>query len=166
MDSNYSNQSKAFGGQSASKPAPTSLREKEDWPLYYGRDHGSMRGNDYYGTQSFANDYARGQFSASTFGGGGKEKRQNASREVEYEEFPDYSNRPTYGSFAGSRAYTNFMDYNYGYAREGKGAATYNTRDKDRASNVLGSRPALQEERPRFRSPNQRMYSENDGRRR
>ncbi|ARS35602.1 hypothetical protein [Pontibacter actiniarum] len=148
---------------------------------YYGRDNASMRGNDYYGTQGYSNDYNRKNYSASTYGaragsGYGDTSPRSRGKAAAPAEFPDYSNRPTYGSFAGSRDYTNFMDHNYGrsaersryssgydnsianYGNTGYGSTGYNNRDLDRERSVGA--------RNRYSSANQGRYGENDGRRR
>ncbi|WP_276496401.1 hypothetical protein [Pontibacter litorisediminis] len=135
----------------------------------YGRDNASMRGNDFYGTQSYNSDYNRGAYSTSTYGTGrsrqgGYAARNTGSMEKHYVEFPDYSNRPTYGSYAGSRAYTNFINHNYGYARSEAGNTGEDKSQPGAAERKSGT--AGTGTRTPFRSENQSRYSENDGRRR
>ncbi|MDX5437064.1 MAG: hypothetical protein LPK03_07710, partial [Pontibacter sp.] len=135
-------------------------------------------GNDYYGTQGFINDYSRGNYSDSTFSAGArntydKDLRHSAGEpKTTYEEFPDYSNRPTYGSYAASRAYTNFMSHNYGYSGITGSQHTSNLDSGNddygqsrRQHNTYGTKDASGN-RLRYRSSNQSRYSENDGRRR
>lgn len=192
MNSIYRNDRNAFGGQnSGSEPSAESkdlsrMNKGQSWNRLtnedanptYGRDNASMRGNDYYGTQGFINDYSRGNYSDSTFSAGArnihnKDPRQSAGESnAAYEEFPDYSNRPTYGSYAASRAYTNFMSHNYGYSgmTGGQHTAGLDLGNADfghsrRDHNAYGMKDASGK-RLRYRSSNQSRYSENDGRRR
>lgn len=178
MNSDYRNDRNLFGHrdegsekESSPRMSPASSRQH-----IYGRDNASMRGNDFYGTQSYGKDYSRGDFSTSTFGSGragwaskrgGYAVRQPERMESKYVEFPDYSNRPTYGSYAGSRAYTDFINYNYGYSQyESTEPRSYKVEGKEKAPSRYDRRATSSGVRTRFRSANQANYSENDGRRR
>lgn len=170
MNWDYRNDRNAFGQrdvgshEESSRTNPTYDRQRN-----YGRDNASMRGNDFYGTQSYNSDYSRGNYSASTYSSGRKSQGGYAAthpegREKQYVEFPDYSNRPTYGSYAGSRSYTDFIDYNYGYPVTEPGSIRYSAlEEKIPASSAKSHKAGA---RTPFRSANQSRYSENDGRRR
>ncbi|AKD05174.1 hypothetical protein POKO110462_22235 [Pontibacter korlensis] len=193
MNSDYLNDRNSFGQHDTGKE-PNYEKSNNRWSSHFARDNASMRGNDYYGTQGYTNDYSRGNFSTSTYGGSSRgshkkgnryndDSTQSGGSEVTYAEFPDYSNRPTYGSYAGSAAYTNFINHNYGYAHTsqdvsgmdksignfgntGYGSTSYNNRDEDRLHSVTGNKTGRSGGRTRYRSGNQGLYGENDGRRR
>lgn len=141
----------------------------------YEQESGSMRGNDYFSTEGYNSDYSRGNYSASTYGAGRNEGGYAASKSGTMDktsvEFPDYSNRPTYGSYAGSQQYTNFIDHNYGYSWAGLGGSRYSSSsysplEEKRQQNMGGHRTKASGTRTPFRSANQSRYGENDGRRR
>ncbi|MCX2740287.1 hypothetical protein [Pontibacter anaerobius] len=183
MNSNYRNDRNTFGqrdvgsDKQSRRTSPATSRQPS-----YGRDNASMRGNDYYGNQGYTNDYSRGNYSTSTFGSGDRTSynedlgRQDSYAAIlpettgkQYIEFPDYSNRPTYGSYAGSRAYTNFIDHNYGYS--GTGRTIYESNepaslDASKLRSRYDQKTWTKGTRTRYKSANQGRYSENDGRRR
>jgi len=172
MNLDYRNDSNAFGqrdvgsSEEGSRINPTPGRQQHS----YGRDNASMRGNDFYGTQSYKSDYSRGNYTASTYTSGrGRQGGYAPNRMGEIDktfiEFPDYSNRPTYGSYAGSRAYTDFINYNYGYPGAEPASARYSTLEEKKPSSSSAQSHKSGGRTP-FRSANQSRYSENDGRRR
>ncbi|OKL40323.1 hypothetical protein [Pontibacter flavimaris] len=176
MNFDYRNDRSAFGQREEGSFGESGSMSAASGKPHYGRDNASMRGNDYYGTQGYNNDYSRGNYSASTYGSvrsgkGGYTASQSGSMDRNYIEFPDYSNRPTYGSYAGSRAYTDFIDHNYGYTKSGLGSgryssSTYSTRDDKKLRSTYDHKQDAPASRAPFRSSNQSRYSENDGRRR
>ncbi|WP_299754618.1 hypothetical protein [uncultured Pontibacter sp.] len=187
MNSNYQNDRDSFmqrdvgSEQSGENP----MRAENSRNLSYGRDNASMRGNDYYGTQGYKNDYNRGNYSVSTFGNkhrsntpGSSELQEKdrlggyaVSPDNNYIEFPDYSNRPTYGSYASSQAYTDFINHNYGYSGAESGTTVYGapehgSRSEKKRRRLYDNKPSGFGARTRFKSENQARYSKNDGRRR
>ncbi|WP_266206077.1 hypothetical protein [Pontibacter kalidii] len=176
MNLDFRNDRNAFGQHDEGSNKESSPMSSASSRPYYGRDNASMRGNDYYGTHGYSNDYSRGNYSASTYGSGRSSKggysaSQSGSMDKNYIEFPDYSNRPTYGSYAGSRAYTDFINHNYGYSKSGLGSgryssSSYSTLDEKKLRSAYDHKSDAPALRAPFRSANQSRYSENDGRRR
>ncbi|SFG05688.1 hypothetical protein [Pontibacter chinhatensis] len=170
MNLDYRNDRNAFGQRDVGSSEESSrMNPNPDRQRNYGRDNASMRGNDFYGTQSYNSDYSRGNYSASTYNSGRKRQGGYATthpegREKQYVEFPDYSNRPTYGSYAGSRLYTDFIDHNYGYPVTEPSSTRYSTLEEHKPASRSKSHKTGT--RTPFRSADQSRYSENDGRRR